>query len=261
MPPVDLEPLLRFWRAQDAPFDRIEPTWWGAVVSDPRYPRIQEANYARVETEQAVRLAEVEVALVPSLARSGSTRTHVLVFRAQEQADLLVEASTRGERLTWDLVMEHAGPPPPPPDVAVEELPVDAAFWSGHRASLPSFDVTDEAVIAQIQALEHDVMLPLGRRWFGVRSRGAPVALAALLVLEGVGYLDHVVTLPEARRRGFAGATTIAALTAAAEAGAERTYLLAEPEGTARPLYERIGFRPVTQIASWLADREAPAGP
>ncbi|MGH2635965.1 MAG: GNAT family N-acetyltransferase [Actinomycetota bacterium] len=78
-------------------------------------------------------------------------------------------------------------------------------------------------------------------------------------MLEGVGYLDHVVTFPAARRRGHASALTRRAVTEARAAGAERTYLLAEPDGVAVPMYERLGFSRVTQIASWISDR-APRG-
>ena len=55
-------------------------------------------------------------------------------------------------------------------------------------------------------------MIPAGRRWFVRRDErrgdGRPIAFAGLIVLEGVGYLDHVVTLPDARRRGHAEALT-----------------------------------------------------
>lgn len=250
----DLEPLLRYWRAQDALFDRVEPAWWGAVVSDPRYPRVQEPNYARVETEQPVRLAEVEEALLPATARCGVRRAHVVVFRPQDQTDLLVDASTRGDPILWDVVMEHSGDIASDRDPRVEEVEAfDGAFWRGHRESLAWFDVKDAGVVEEIATIERDLLVPAGRRWFTVRQDGASVAFAALLVLEGVGYVDHVVTFPRARRRGFASALARHAVSESATAGAERTYLLAERDGPATALYERIGFRPVTTIASWIA--------
>ncbi|HZD18247.1 MAG TPA: hypothetical protein VE669_08905, partial [Actinomycetota bacterium] len=144
---IDLEPLLRFWRALDDLFDRVDPHWWGAVVSDPRYPRIQEANYARVETPDPVALEEIEAELLPALRRSGAARSHVLIFHPEDQTDLLARASTRGERLSWDLVMERpaaAGAADP----RVEEVSgFDGAFWRAFRASARLFDITtDEEV-------------------------------------------------------------------------------------------------------------------
>lgn len=249
----DLEPLLRYWRAQDELFDRVEPAWWGAVVSDPRYPRVHEPNYARVETRQRVRLAEVEDALLPAMARSGSPRAHVVVFQPEDQTDLVVEASTRGDAVAWDVVMEHPGAAGED-DPRVEEVTSpDTEFWAAHRESLRWFDVADPDVLDQVQAIERDLLLAAGRRWFAAREEGSYVALAAVLVLERVGYVDHVVTFPQVRRRGLASALVRRAVSEASTAGAERTYLLADPEGAAVPMYERIGFRPVTKIASWLS--------
>jgi ribosomal protein S18 acetylase RimI-like enzyme len=252
--PHDLEPLLRYWRAQDELFDRVEPAWWGAVVSDPRYPGVQEPNYARVETEQPVKLAEVEEALLLAMARCGCRRAHVVVFRPENQTDLLVEASTRGDPILWDLVMEHSGATGSDRGPRVEEVVAfDGAFWRAHRESLAWFDVKDAGVVDEIAAIERDLLVPAGRRWFTVRQDGTSVAFAALLVLEGVGYIDHVVTFPEARRRGYARALARHAASESATAGAERTYLLAERDGPATALYRSIGFRPVTTIASWVS--------
>jgi ribosomal protein S18 acetylase RimI-like enzyme len=250
----DLEPLLRFWRAQDAAFGRVDPAWWGAVVSDPRYPAIQEPNYARVETRQPVALAEVEEELLPALARSEARREHVVVFFPEDQTGLLAAASTRGEHLNWDLVMQHRGPPTSAsgPDAVEEAGRRDEAFWLRWRASLSLFDVHREATIDQLEAMERDVLIPAGRRWFVARDDGVIVAFAALWVLEGVGYLDHVATFPEARRKGLASALTMRAVAEAYAAGAERVHLLADPEGAPVRLYARLGFRPVTQLASWL---------
>jgi GNAT superfamily N-acetyltransferase len=259
----DLEPLLRYWRAQDDLFDATEPAWWGAVVSDARYPAIQEPNYARVESHEPVGLDEVEGVLLPSMAASGSRRAHVVIFRPEDQTDLIAQAGTRGERITWDLVMEHpgAGPPtdPHPPGGSDEPGPVeeivrfDDRFWSAHRASMRWFDIAERDVVDQLQAIERDVLIPAGRRWFAAGGDDGLAALAALLVLEGVAYLDHVVTVPEARRRGFASALTRRAIAEASAAGAPRVYLLAEPDAIAVGMYERIGFRAVTQIASWIS--------
>ena len=254
---VDLEPLLRYWRAQDELFDRVDPAWWGAVVSDPRYPRIQEPNYARVETREPVRLDEIEDLLLPAMLRTGSGRCHVVIFHPEDQTDLVVQASTRGERLVWDLVMEHAGA-----DLdgaartheVYEARELDDRFWTAHRASMRWFDIVEDEVLDQLQAIERDLLVPAGRRWFVAPGPDGIEALAALLVLEGVGYLDHVVTFPSARRRGLASALARHAVARARASGAERTYLLAEPAGVAVAMYEGLGFARVTQIASWISD-------
>lgn len=256
---MDLEPLLRYWRAQDALFDHVELAWWGAVVSDPRYRRIQESNYARVETREPVGLDEIEDLLLPAMERSGCGRSHVVIFHPEEQTDLVVRASTRGERIAWDLVMEHGGGDLDGDARAREAHELDARFWAAHRESMRWFDITEGEVLDELEAIEREVLVPAGRRWFLVTGSEGIEALAALLVLEGVGYLDHVVTFPPARRRGLASALTRRAVAAAGAAGAERTYLLAEPGGVAVGLYRGLGFAPITQIASWVSEL-APSG-
>lgn len=259
---ADLEPLLGFWRAQDDLFERTEARWWGAVVSDARFPAIQEPNYARVETRQPVRLEEIEGSLLPAMRASGSERCHVVVFHPDDQTDLIAAASTRGERILWDLAMVAAGR-----DVErtgdvertseVQEVSAfDGSFWSDHRESARVFSIRDEDTLDQMQAMERDVLIPAGRRWFSVIDGGSRVALAALLVLERTGFVDHVVTFPDARRRGHAEVLTRRCVSEATVMGADRVYLLAEPEGGAVRIYDRIGFERVAHLASWVAARD-----
>jgi ribosomal protein S18 acetylase RimI-like enzyme len=252
----DLEPLLRFWRAQDALFERTEARWWGAVVSDARFPAIQEPNYARVETRQPVGLEEIEGSLLPAMLASGIERSHVVVFHPEDQTDLIVAASIRGERIVWDLVMMTDGRGAEPMCEVQEVSAFDGPFWSDHRDSARLFDISDADTLDQLQAMERDVLIPAGRRWFSVIDGGRRVALAALLVLEGTGFVDHVVTFPDARRRGHAEVLTRRCVSEAAAMGADRVYLLAEPDGGAVRIYERIGFERVAHLASWLSPRE-----
>ena len=250
----DLEPLLRFWRAQDALFGHVGPTWWGAVVFDPRFPAIHDVNYARVEAAEPVALDEIEAPLIPALKRNSCAQAHVVVFHPEEQTDLLASASTRGERLAWDLVMAHPASGSSGPDTGVEEIMAfDDDLWRVVREAVRLFGISGEAALDQLVTLERDVMLPAGRRWFAIRdAEGAVVALATLTVLESIGFIDLVVTLPRARRRGHATTLTRWAIAEAEAAGAIRTYLLAEPGAAPVHLYERLGFEPVTQIASWI---------
>jgi ribosomal protein S18 acetylase RimI-like enzyme len=177
-----------------------------------------------------------------------------VIFHPEDQTDLIAAASTRGERIAWDLVMVMGRDLEP--TGRVEEVSAfDGPFWVTHRDSARLFDVTDEETLDQLQAMERDVLLPAGRRWFAAVDDGRRVALAALLVLESTGFVDHVVTFPDARRRGHAEALTRRIVSEAKAMGAERTYLLAEPDGSAVRIYDRIGFERVAHLASWLAAR------
>ena len=245
--------VIRFWQALDRRLGDVEPTWWGAVVTAPAFPAVWDANYARVDTPaDDLALSEVARALRPALERVGTDVFHVVSFHAGGTTRLLSELSTNGHRLSWDLVMEHdLRGSDADPGVPVAELDPDAALWERVEASMALFGI-EPAVAAQLRDLEVAVQADAGKRWFGVRDdAGSVVALAALVLLEGVGYLDNVATFPEGRRRGFATALTARALAEARAAGADRVFLLADPD--ADPvigLYERLGFRRAGLIAS-----------
>ena len=43
------EHIHRFWKALDERHFHSEPTWWGAVVTEARFPAIWDFNYARID--------------------------------------------------------------------------------------------------------------------------------------------------------------------------------------------------------------------
>src|SRR5919204_702075 len=251
----DLDELLAYWRAADRLFQNVEETWWGAVVSDRRYPRIHEANYALVQTAEPVHLGEIDDVLGPAARAAGAPFDHVVVLAVEEQTELIAEASTRGELLSFDQVMRWSDRPPDvDPRVAAIDDP-DEAFWTAFRDSARVFGVEDEAVSDELGALEREVMLPAGRTWFAVRDGTEIVTLGGLLVLEGVGFVDGVVTLERARGHGNATALITRVLAEATRRGARATYLLTEPDGPAVGIYRRAGFGTVTRIGGWVTDR------
>ncbi len=250
-----LEPLLRFWRALDSTFESVEPVWWGGVVADSRFPGVWDVNYARVETDDpALSLAEVETSLLPVMDRAGARHAHMVVFHPEQLTALLSEASTRGDRLSWDVAMELRGPAPDPPSVVdVQEVdPHDPSFWLAYRGSLGEFGITEEEAIQQLVDIEREVLIPAGKRWFAVLEDGRPRALGSLIGMKGVGYVDHVVTFPEARRRGYGGAIVRRIAWEARRSDLDHLYLLAEPGAEALSLYQRLGFEAIGNIASTL---------
>jgi ribosomal-protein-alanine N-acetyltransferase len=73
--------------------------------------------------------------------------------------------------------------------------------------------------------------------------------------MEGVGYVDHIVTFPDARRRGYAGAIVRRIAKEARRSNLDHLYLLVEPGADAIALYERLGFEAIGHIASTLRPR------
>ena len=247
------EHIHRFWKALDERHFHSEPTWWGAVVTEARFPAIWDFNYARVdEAAPTLTLGDVADALLPALADVGTDMFHVLLFHPEETTDLMVELSTLGHTLSWDLVMDLTDDPTiQPADVRVEPLDAVDELWTRVQDSLALFG-NDATVSEQLRRIEEETFSTEHKRWLGVRDdNGTIVALAALVQLEGVGYLDNVATFPEARGRGMATAIVSRAIELARGSGAEHVSLFADPD--ALPvvrMYERLGFREVGRLAS-----------
>lgn len=253
----------RFWCALDDLFASVEPTTWGAIVTDGRYPRIWDANYARIDVDDArLRAADVESALLPALARAGADVMHLVTFHHEAHSALLAELSARGHRLGWDLVMdvEPSRAPSPAPDVAVEEIADGEELWARVADTFALFGVDGGEAVTQLRGIERDVLAPGGKRWFGVRGDdGDLVSLAALLLLEGSAYLDNVATFPQARGRGCATALTSRVAAEAAAVGSEHLWLLCDPDDEAVVrMYRRLGFREVGRLASTRGPIPAP---
>lgn len=245
--------VLRFWRALDERFASVEPVWWGAVVTDARFPMIWDANYARVDVAAPdLRVADIEDHLLPALRDADAPVMHVVMFHPDEATSLLSELSSRGDRLGWDLVMDLEGEPPPPTEVAVVPLEGRVDLWDTVADSLVLFGAEPGEALEQFRALERDVLAPAGKRWFGVVDQNGTVqSLGAVVVLGDVGYVDNIATFPPFRGRGLASAVTAMIAREARRAGANHVFLLADPGASAIvSMYERLGFGSAGSLAS-----------
>ena len=245
------KPLLRLFVALDDLLERNERTWWGGVVTDSRIPLIYDANYARVEAD-SVSLADIERTLRPALVASGATHQHVVLFRPDAARSLLDEMEAAGGRFTYDTAMCFDGDLSLDPELEVGEIvEFDTRFWEAQQRTLPEFDVIDRPTIAQFVRWEREILAPAGKRWFGVTMDGEPAGFGALVALDGVGYVDNVVTFRPFRRRGVATSIVRRIVREASAARCRHVYLLADDPGPIA-LYERLGFRDAGQIVGWL---------
>lgn len=89
---------------------------------------------------------------------------------------------------------------------------------------------------------------------------GEPVATAALFLAAGVAAVEHVVTLPHARRRGIGAAITLHTARQACAAGYRTAVLTASPMGIG--IYRRLGFHEccVFSTYAWESEREGERG-
>jgi ribosomal protein S18 acetylase RimI-like enzyme len=77
----------------------------------------------------------------------------------------------------------------------------------------------------------------------------AAVGTAMTCCIDGVALIFNVATRPNHRRRGIGEAMTWWAVNHGIEAGCDLAFLQASPDGL--PLYERMGFRHVMEMATW----------
>jgi ribosomal protein S18 acetylase RimI-like enzyme len=244
----------RFWRRLDERLARVAPMWWGAVVTDPRFPAVSDANYARIDSPAPdLSLDDILDPLLRAIAESGAQVVHVVSFHEEETDGLFAQLAELGHRLSWDVVMDLVDDPPTDPvDAFVEEVDADEHLWRHVESSFALFGVEPPETAMQLLELERALERMGIKRWFAVRiGPGRPLSLAALVLLDGVGYLDNVCTFPAARGRGYASAVTARAILEARAAGAEHVTLLADPDAAAViRLYERLGFRVAGRVAA-----------
>lgn len=248
------EHVIRYWRAQDALLASNEPTRWGAVVTDPRFPRLWDANYARIDrAAPGLTMDEVARRLSPALRAAGAGIFHVVSFVADQTVDLMAELSGAGHTLGWDLVMDldPGSMPPADPAIHVETLPPGPELWSTLLAAYPLFGGDADGAADQLP-LQSEVLGPAGKGWSCVREEdGSILSVAAVWSLDGVGYVDDVATFPQARGRGLASELTLAVCRTALAGGARHVWLMADPaDERACGIYRRLGFRDAGHLAS-----------
>ncbi|MFD6988684.1 GNAT family N-acetyltransferase [Streptomyces sp. NPDC059943] len=144
-------------------------------------------------------------------------------------------------------------PPDPAPAgrarlAADADLPLLAEWMSAFAADTgqPSADHT-QATAERIAA---------GRLWLWDVA-GAPVSMASVSpVIAGQARVSPVYTPPRLRGRGYGGAVTAAVSRATREAGAEQVLLFTDlANRTSNALYQRLGYRPLTDSQALTFDR------
>lgn len=247
---AELDAVIDAWRAQDARFARVLRHPWGDLVVDPRFPRLVNANAAKVTARDRVDPEAVLADVARELPHA--RRLAVTVFRPDDQPDLIVELSGAGGDLFFDDVLV-AGPTPGLDLARVEEVADhDAAFWSAFHETGELFGLLP-ATLDQLEVAERDLLIPAGKRWFVVRGADGAIEAMAALIPGPSAEIDHVVTAPDARRRGHAGALVARCVAEARAGGTRQVHLLAQPSGDGERIYRRLGFRRVGAFAGWLS--------
>jgi ribosomal protein S18 acetylase RimI-like enzyme len=249
------ERILSFWNALLGLHERVHTTSWGAVVTDSRYPLVHEANHATVlRAAPGLTVADIRSELLPALERVRAMDEHIEFMDADDDSPALRDLLTSPGAHDPDVVMAYEGDRSAftregladmPEGVEVREVErTEEPFWALLRDVPNQYgDRLPDEVLDQMLERVEQLFVPAGERFFLGTVNGTDAGMASVLTLEGVAYLDNVVTWPEFRRRGVATATVSTALRTSLEGDAELVFLLAEQGGAAQGLYERLGFQ------------------
>jgi GNAT superfamily N-acetyltransferase len=154
--------------------------------------------------------------------------------------------------------------PPALPDGLVIEPARDAAsFHEAMDIMFEAFDMPRESQPTFEARFGEFSMGPRAMQTtYIARLDGRPVATSLGCLIDDTVGIFNVATATDARRRGVGGAITAAAMADAQASGAKWAHLESSEMG--RSLYERLGFRHVTDIAIFVGRfsgaTEEPAG-
>jgi RimJ/RimL family protein N-acetyltransferase len=230
-------PLFGWWQDPDGKIS-------GAFLQTPPYPVL----VTTVEADAAAALASVLTGKrhrVPGVnadeetARQFAAAWHVLTGESAR-----VHQRTRLYRLE-----ELSPPDPAPPGAARVAGPADRGLLADW---FTAFNSEAGSTIADVGKAVDDRLSYNGLTLWEVDAQ--PVSLAGLTrMVAGQVRVGPVYTPPQARQRGFAGAATAVVSKAALDAGAAEVLLftdLANP--TSNALYQRLGYRPVSDRVAIL---------
>jgi hypothetical protein len=149
------------------------------------------------------------------------------------------------------LLPRGATPTPPPPELRISEVRDLEALHTWERVGIAAYPL-EGLLEAGPGAIVHESGLadPCRRMWIGWVDE-VPVGAASAWIEHGINDVTLVVTMPEARRRGYGEALT---WVAAQADPALPSMLLSSDDG--RPVYERMGFLPLVRVTLWYRNRQ-----
>ena len=230
---------------QEAVCGSVEEWEHGWIVRTPSYPRYFDLSLVHVGDDPGFTAEEVVEFADRALAGFEHRRVGFEPIEAGERVRPGLEAlGWMSERLVW---MRHQGASPPGVGPRVERVPYDAAHelrvaWI--HEDFPTLDTTGYFEEARAVSMARGVEV------FAVLEDGEPVAFAELERLGDSAEVASVYVHPDYRGAGLGTAITQAAIEAGRDA--RDLWIVADADGSARKIYERLGFREAWTLLDFL---------
>jgi ribosomal protein S18 acetylase RimI-like enzyme len=216
----------------------VEPWERGTVLRTPSAPNFWDANFVRVEGD-ASDLEPVDLVQAADALLSDARHRKLEVQDERAGARMRPFFEAAGWIADRNAVMLREGPAPGHGDV--EEV----GLLDTHPLRIEwylSYDNDETAQVALADAQDR-FAARRGMRAFVVRGPGGfPVGFTTLAVGADGVEIEQLYVTPEARGRGAGGRLVESALAAG---GIETAWVIADDDGLARALYERLGFETV----------------
>jgi ribosomal protein S18 acetylase RimI-like enzyme len=222
--------------------ERVERYPWGRSFLSPTIPLVWDASWILVE-QAGMSAAQVVEAADEAIGSEGMRHRTVVVLDDSDGARLVPGFAALGWDIDRAVYMVWRRAPDRGSQIDVAERPLDEILGLRRGLIRTGLLGTEKAETVE-QLLEWDRRIGEsdGDRWFVAPVDGEPASGCRLLARDGIGQVEDVGTLPEARGRGFARAVTLAAARASRADGNGLTYLGAEADNWPRRLYTKLGF-------------------
>ena len=240
----DLSSIHDFIRRADMVGTRAEPFPHGTAVFLPELPLRHDANYLWVDRLPPDDPVETLVEEADRLQGGAGLAHRMLMFPdGPSAAALLPGFVARGWEPFHGVIMQVLAAPERAADTGRVVRSDDDTLCAARTRNILRYDWCTPEVARQL--LDARRYSPVEDRVYAVFEDGEPVAWAELYLEDRLAQVESVATEPEHRGRGHASAIVQHCVDVARAEGAEVIFLVADAEGDARRIYERLGFREV----------------
>jgi hypothetical protein len=237
--------------------ERVDRHGWGRAFLSPTIPLVWDANWILIE-RPGMAVDEIIEAADGSIGSAGMRHRTVLALDPADGHRLRAEFEARDWGIEPGLHMLRRRAPDREPEMQVTQCrmhEIEDLRRDLIRGSLSDIGIHDEDVTEQLIEYERRLGVCDGDRWFVAPAGGRPASACRLLARDGIGQVEDVGTLPEARNQGLARAVTLAAARASEEDGNELTFLAAAADDWPRLLYARLGFDEIGSLHAFRRRR------